>query len=260
AATGELTIRTTISPNAAVGTLREFGIFGGDASALPDSGFLFSHRIHPRIVKTANDSLDRELKVDLSKTGLLDSAAEAIADLLSNQTDASGITVMATGSGKPEWDNNPPAQDSTVDSLTTLLARKRIAWPGQLEYNPRTQTLHVDVDLDFHESAGVLRELGLFGGKKGDSLVAYFVHPPIDKSSPRRLRREVDLALTSDQITEVPDVVGLSVAEATGQVKAAQLFVGHIREVESDASVGRIVETTPPAGERLPAGSPVTLV
>lgn len=44
----------------AVGTLREFGIFGGNATAAPDSGYLVNYKTHAKIEKKQGDVLERE--------------------------------------------------------------------------------------------------------------------------------------------------------------------------------------------------------
>jgi len=43
-------------------SLREFGLFGGDATDVPDSGFMIDHVIHPRIDLSPGDTLERNLR------------------------------------------------------------------------------------------------------------------------------------------------------------------------------------------------------
>lgn len=46
-------------------TLREFGLFGGDASQTKDSGYLINHVIHPRIDLVASETLTRQIWLTL---------------------------------------------------------------------------------------------------------------------------------------------------------------------------------------------------
>jgi hypothetical protein len=47
--------------------VREFGLFGGNATAESDSGFMINHVIHPRIDITAGLTLRRTLRLDFSQ-------------------------------------------------------------------------------------------------------------------------------------------------------------------------------------------------
>jgi len=44
-------------------SLREFGLFGGDATEAPDSGFMIDYVIHPRIDLSPGDTLNRKLRL-----------------------------------------------------------------------------------------------------------------------------------------------------------------------------------------------------
>lgn len=48
------------------GTLRECGLFGGEATDASGSGTLLSYHVHPRIEKGASDSLRRDIHIDLT--------------------------------------------------------------------------------------------------------------------------------------------------------------------------------------------------
>lgn len=50
--------------------LREFGLFGGDATEAPDSGFMIDYVIHPRIDLTPGDTLSRSLRLTFT-TGVV---------------------------------------------------------------------------------------------------------------------------------------------------------------------------------------------
>lgn len=52
AGTSTVRVTATLAPGVATGTLRELGLFGGEASARPGSGTLVNHLVHDRIDKT----------------------------------------------------------------------------------------------------------------------------------------------------------------------------------------------------------------
>jgi hypothetical protein len=45
------------------GKLREFGLFGGDATGIKDSGLMINRKTHPLIVKTSGLQLERVLRI-----------------------------------------------------------------------------------------------------------------------------------------------------------------------------------------------------
>ena len=59
--------------------------------------------------------------------------------------------------------------------------------------------------------------------------------------------------------TTVPDVVGLSLEEATQRLRAANLRVGEVTEVESDAEPGEVVRQFPPADREVNEGDEIDL-
>ena len=61
-----LRVRTTFEHDEAVGTLRECGLFGGDATLDQNTGTLLTYYIHPRLGKTADMTLQRSLRIDLT--------------------------------------------------------------------------------------------------------------------------------------------------------------------------------------------------
>lgn len=62
----------------AVGTLREFGLFGGDATSESNTGLMINYKIHPKIVKTNVDILKRKLLISLALTPFFRSDIEAV--------------------------------------------------------------------------------------------------------------------------------------------------------------------------------------
>ncbi|MCI0478765.1 MAG: hypothetical protein L0Y55_21180 [Anaerolineales bacterium] len=65
ATTHTLTLNITLGAGEGVGILREFGIFGGDVTAAPNSGFLINYKIHAPIEKKESDILQRTVEFKL---------------------------------------------------------------------------------------------------------------------------------------------------------------------------------------------------
>lgn len=72
-------------------SLREFGLFGGDATEISDSGFLVNHVIHPRIDMTPGLKLIRKLRLTFS-SGILheEELSNIIAELQVSSIDGIG--------------------------------------------------------------------------------------------------------------------------------------------------------------------------
>jgi hypothetical protein len=65
-ATPRLQISAAFDVEDAPGTLRECGLFGGDATASPGSGTLMAYYIHPRLQKSPDMVLERVIRIDLT--------------------------------------------------------------------------------------------------------------------------------------------------------------------------------------------------
>ena len=71
----------------------------------------------------------------------------------------------------------------------------------------------------------------------------------------------VDLVLAGTAEVVMPDLVGLSQADAEAAVRAAGLIVERVSSVYSnDVPAGSVADQTPLAGSKVPAGTPVTIV
>lgn len=60
--TNRLQIKVTFNENEANGELRELGIFGGNATAIKDSGYMLNRKIHALIYKTSGMKLERIIR------------------------------------------------------------------------------------------------------------------------------------------------------------------------------------------------------
>lgn len=57
---------TTFLNAESIGDIREFGLFGGDATASSNTGLLTDYKTHVKIVKDGSHTLMRELKFDMT--------------------------------------------------------------------------------------------------------------------------------------------------------------------------------------------------
>lgn len=64
--TARVRIRTVFPPGEELGTLRECGLFAGEATVEGGSGTLLAYYVHPRLDKAADSSLTRSVIIDLA--------------------------------------------------------------------------------------------------------------------------------------------------------------------------------------------------
>ncbi len=108
----ELTI--TISPSSNPRTVREFGLFGGDATSTPNTGRLINYAVHPVIELRANQKLTRTIRLNFRPGG-------------------SAITEQ--GGGVPaHWLGNQPASliDGVGDAVAAALKDAGATTIGEL--------------------------------------------------------------------------------------------------------------------------------
>lgn len=65
--TNRLKVRVTFGYNDCTGTWREFGLFGGNATASANSGIMINHKNHGVIVKTTEMEVEREIIFTFTK-------------------------------------------------------------------------------------------------------------------------------------------------------------------------------------------------
>lgn len=65
--TNRLKVRVTFGYNDCTGTWREFGLFGGNATATANSGIMINHKNHGVIVKTTEMEVEREIIFTFTK-------------------------------------------------------------------------------------------------------------------------------------------------------------------------------------------------
>jgi len=268
-ATHSLTVRVSFAPDEAVGTLREFGLFGGDATDWPDTGDLINYRIHAAVEKTSANSLERTLRFTFASEAMSVPLVNLIGGLLSNRPGLRGIQYWAVGSGLPAWDANLPPVNLQATKLENETFRKPLDTTAQINYLADAHTLIVRAAFDFDEAEGVLREFGLFGGDATGEpatgfLLNYQVHPAIVKSRLQSLEREFQLTLGSGVSVAVPELAGLSMEEAARSLEEVGLAVGEVREGESalagnEEETGRVTAQEPQAGIDVAEGAKVNV-
>jgi len=262
-ATRTLIVHVRFGVDEAVGTLREFGLYGGDAAPWPNSGVLFNYRAHSPIEKAASEVLDRELRISLRADDVQVGLLDLVTGLLRNRPDLRGIRYLALGTGDSAWDAAPPQGDPAAAAMKNEVARIPLVLHENLEYDPDTREVVVRTDVPFDRANVILREFGLFGGEATDArdsgtLLHWQVHPKIDKTRPIHLKRGFRLQLDPTVLVAVPDVVGAVPEAAREAIEAVSLIVGSVSEVEADPP-GSVLNQRPSAGAKVVEGTPVDI-
>jgi beta-lactam-binding protein with PASTA domain len=257
ATSGRIDAGVSIGPGQATGTLRELGLFGGDASPRPGTGTLVNHSVHPALVKGEADTLVRELRLTLAEA-LAPGARDLVGGLLARRPGLAGITHVALGTSAAA-PGDPPR------GLAAEAYRKPLA-PGAAEYDPASHTFEAGASFEIGEGPAEVREAGLFGGTAtglpgSGLLVAREAGPPIDRRVPKRLERRFRLVLVARTDVAVPGVTGQALDAARAGLAAAELQVGRVTERETEANpAGTVVEQSPQPTTVVNEGMPVALV
>jgi beta-lactam-binding protein with PASTA domain len=267
AGAGRLVVRATIPAGTVTGPLRELGLFGGAASALPGSGTLVNHRVHPVIDVGADDVVHHDLALDLP--GGLDGALrDLVGGLLARRPGLRPITQVALGSHGGGPGNGPG--EVPPGSLGAAHWRARLE-AGELRYDPATVSVVARVTLAPGElvpgwpvdppdqpgpPAGAGRpvpvhEVGLVGGGLGrgpDRVVHRAVVDGPRPDEPRPFTHTTRLVLSARSDIVVPPLGDLLVDEARAAL-APDLVLGRVSERDvPGATAAVVVEQFPPAG------------
>ncbi len=254
---GQVHVRVTIGRGKATGTLRELGLYGGDASARPGTGFLVNHKAHAAIEKGANDTLERELFLRLDPS-LAPGARDLVGSLLAGRRGLAGITHVALGTSGGHA--GEPLRDLVAE------AYRRPLEPRRLSYDEASHTILASARFEVGEGPSEVREAGLVGGEATERpgtgfLVVRETSAPIDRRVPARLERRFRLVLVARTNVAVPDLGDQTLDAARAALVAAELILGRIAERESDADAPQaIIDQDPPAGAVVNEGTPVAVV
>jgi beta-lactam-binding protein with PASTA domain len=264
AGTGRLEIRVSFAEHEAPGPLREFGLFGGHASAWANTGTLINYVIHPVIDKVQPILLDREIYLMIRSDSALNGTLELINGLLANRPELSGIQYGAVGSGEETWDEASPEPDAASTRLHEELCRKVLRPDRDISYDKSTRTLLFHSTFEPHEAVGQVREFGLFGGHASEEpdsgyLFSHQIHPVVNKRSFLVLKRELRLTLGSDALVRVPRLIGKTISGARSVLWAEKLQLGTIAEEERKENIGKIIGQEPGDGIEVAAGTDVDI-
>jgi beta-lactam-binding protein with PASTA domain len=260
-----ITVSVTFGPGEAIGMLREFGLFGGDASPRPGSGFLINYTIHAPLQHAAGTSLARQVHFNISSATLLNSAADLIGGLLIGQPGLAGAQYWALGGGDPAWDTTLPGRDPKTAKLVNEVLRKPVDSDFDLSYSRTAHVLDAHTVFSYDQAAAALRETALFGGNAtADAntgiLLSYQPHAGLDKTTPQALAQELRIVLGSGANVTVPNVVGMTPDAAVAAIQAANLLRGQSTTQENDAQAGKVISQNPAAGATVAQGSLVDIV
>src|SRR5262249_15207814 len=147
----------------------------------------------------------------------------------------------------------------------TEVYRKSVSRSEDISYDPLTQTLTVRSIFKYNESPFVLREFALFGGNASSApdsgfMLNHQTHAVIDKTKAETLSRQFLLRLGSSTVVSVPNIVGMSQADALTALTTAKLGLGTITQEENDGSAGKVLGQDPVAGKDVSQDMPINVV
>lgn len=135
---------------------------------------------------------------------LTDFFYQQLATMLKSGPQSWGPLSIAIGQGEADWDRTPPVLRRGTTQLAAETARKPLT-PEDIDYitetggtsSRPTSRLRLQTTFASGEGTGTLRECGLWAGEgSGEVLLAYFVHPRIEKRESDSLARSIQLDLT----------------------------------------------------------------
>jgi hypothetical protein len=134
---------------------------------------------------------------------LTDAFYRQLAGFIKGELTQGGSLYIAIGSGHADWDRNPPILNRITTQLYREVQRKIVDQKdinyltdkGEMSSEPTPQ-LNLQTLFSPDEGRGALRECGLLFGE-GDKarLIAYFIHPRIEKEAGASLQRSMTLDL-----------------------------------------------------------------
>jgi hypothetical protein len=160
---------------------------------------------------------------------LTESLYTAIATTLSGRSSLPGDLFIAVGRGHPSWDGAEPDLHRHIEELVDEVARLPVK-DGVEFLNSRDQPapiptprIRLRVEFPRGEDLGTLRECGLFAGDATEAagsglLLAYYVHPRLDKPADSSLARSLILDFLPQQIAP-----GTRVARFLANVRSEEL-------------------------------------
>ncbi|HEY3079228.1 MAG TPA: PASTA domain-containing protein [Chloroflexota bacterium] len=252
--TRTLRLRVAFGPAEAVGVLREFGLFGGDASGARDSGFLINYRTHAPIDKTRPRVLERTLELTLgpapdvvvpSLTGLdlaaaraqLDAAGLALGEARRSESEQPGDTVLS----------QEPAAGARVAPGIAVALTLATAPTGVV---PNLVGLGAAAAKARVEAASLRLADGPPATLESDAPSNTVVAQAPTAGARAVQGAAVAITLALPRTVLVPSVVGRALAEARSLLAAAGLSPLEDAPEEGDLPTGTVVAQDPAAGAR----------
>ncbi len=139
---------------------------------------------------------------------LTDRFYQELATLLKGGSQEWGPLSIAIGQGEQSWDRTPPLMQRGIQTLVHEVARQIINAQDIVYLNDEnevsvqaTPRLRIQTNFPAEIGTGTLRECGLLLGV-GDAavLLAYFIHPRIEKLSDATLTRHIQLDLRPGKV------------------------------------------------------------
>ncbi|MBI4672965.1 MAG: PASTA domain-containing protein, partial [Chloroflexi bacterium] len=262
-ATRTISLRVAFGPDQGAGTLREFGIFGGDATGVPDSGYLINYKIHAPIDKTLPRVLERQLEFTIGPTpnivvpdlaGLnetqarqnLDQAKLAVGAIDSIESENAAGTVLA---------QTPSAGTTVAEGIAvnvTLAKPITVGVPDLTGLTPEAAgTALAAASLQLSAVAPSTIESDAPAG----TIVSQT--PAANARAPRN--SQVAIVVAIPRTVVIPDVGGLTIDVADAAVSRAHLQINPVRltQERSDVAPGVVIAQAPAAGVRVNVGTSV---
>ncbi len=252
--TRTILLKVTFRPDEAVGMLREFGIFGGDATQAADSGYLINYKIHALIDKTLPRGLERHLEFTLGPlpdivvpnlVGKTLSAAGAILDLLK-------LSV-----GEIARVESADAADMVVAQIPASGARAAVGVGVDLTITTLAQVVVPDLTGLTRARAGEvlvgigleLDDLPLF--EPSDAAPGTIVHQNPQAGARLAKASRVIVVEARVRTTTVPNLAGMSLEGAQIALARARLRLTETPASKENAEMPPelILEQTPAGGE-----------
>lgn len=258
--TRTISLKVTFRPDEAAGMLREFGIFGGDATEQAASGYLINYKIHALIDKTLPRALERHLEFTIGPAPNV-----VVPNLVSRTIDAAqnALDPLELAVGKITRVESIDAVDTILAQFPGAGARAAIGIGIDLTVASPPKVVVPDLTgLTRARAAEVLASIGLVLDELPLTEPSDDEPGTIVNQTPRagtRLTLGGSVIVTEAVVRTVvvPDVTGMELSAARTELARAGLELTNEPAAEENAEVtpGLILAQTPAAGETVEVDS-----
>ena len=261
--TQTLVVRSRLAFNESASVLREFGLFGGNATGTADSGYMLNHQIHKAIDKTKAENLLREFRLLLGPSNLtktpdlsnmlqadaataLKAAKLAVGDVAQEENDAAA--------GKVVRQNPVPGTDVLeemgIDIVVAVKSRRTVPSLRGLTVAEATTVL-TGLNLVLDPNPPARKESRC----KPDTVIEQVpaAGTRVDQGT------VVTIVLAQPVTTLVPDLTGLTVPAASLVAARAKLALSSppYATVDTLQDFNTVASQTPAPDTRVPEGTAV---